>query len=160
MSELILKDGNKKEIYESLIPQIKILLDAEDSLISNLANITAALKESFPKFNWVGFYMFDGEKLFLGPFQGKVACTKIEIGKGVCGTAAEKMETIIVPDISKFEGHIVCDSKSKSEIVVPLFDDEGILGVLDIDSYDYNTFDEIDLAYLQELADYLVNEIF
>lgn len=160
MNQIEVSDGNKKEIYESLIPQIKNLLDAEDSLISNLANVTAALKEAFPKFSWVGFYMFDGEKLFLGPFQGKVACTKIEIGKGVCGFAAEKMESIIVPDVNQFEGHIACDTQTKSEIVIPLFDDEGILGVLDIDSYEYNTFDDTDLTQLEELTDYLVNEIF
>jgi GAF domain-containing protein len=160
MSELIVKDGTKKEIYESLIPQIKELLNAEDSLISNLANVTAALKEAFPNFSWVGFYMFDGEKLFLGPFQGKVACTKIEIGKGVCGVAAEKMESLVVPDVNLFEGHIACDSYSKSEIVIPLFDEEGILGVLDVDSYEHNNFDDVDQIYLEELADYLVNEIF
>ncbi|MFN3693564.1 MAG: GAF domain-containing protein, partial [Ignavibacterium sp.] len=111
------KDAQLSEQYELLIKQLKSLLSKEERLITNLANLAAALKQTFDKISWVGFYLFDGEILYLGPFQGKIACTTIKIGKGVCGTAAEKGETIIVPDVNKFPGHIFCDPDSKSEIV-------------------------------------------
>ncbi len=109
-----------EEQYVLLVKQIKNLLNKEDNLITNLSNFTAALKQTFSKISWVGFYLFDGKKLYLGPFQGKVACTEIKIGSGVCGTSAQKRETLIVPDVDKFPGHIACDVESKSEIVVPI----------------------------------------
>lgn len=162
MAEAILIDNNLslEEKYESIIPQIKTLLDKKDSLISNLSNCTAALKEAFEKISWAGFYLFDGEKLFLGPFQGKIACTRIDLGKGVCGTAALKRESIVVPDVDKFPGHIACDADSRSEIVIPILKDENLFGVLDLDSTSYNSFNETDKKYLEELCYFLSNEIF
>jgi len=162
LAEAILIDNNLslEEKYESIIPQIKTLLDKKDSLISNLSNCTAALKEAFEKISWAGFYLFDGEKLFLGPFQGKIACTRIDLGKGVCGTAALKRESIVVPDVDKFPGHIACDADSRSEIVIPILKDENLFGVLDLDSTSYNSFNETDKKYLEELCYFLSNEIF
>lgn len=150
----------EEEKYRLLVSQLKALLTKEDNLISNLSNLTAAIKDTFEKVSWVGFYLFDGQKLFLGPFQGKVACTNIEIGKGVCGTSAEKRETIIVPDVDKFPGHIACDSNSKSEIVVPFFRNNRLLGVLDLDSHKYNSFNKTDKEYLEEICKFLCEEIF
>jgi len=151
---------SEKERYELLIKQIKTLLNPEDPEISNLSNLTATLKQTFDKVSWAGFYLFNNQKLFLGPFQGKVACTIIQIGEGVCGTAAAKKETIIVPDVNKFEGHIACDSESKSEIVVPMINRDGSLyGVLDLDSTEYASFNETDKRYLEEICNFLVNEI-
>ena len=150
----------EEERYRLLVSQLKVLLSKEDNLISNLSNFTAAIKDTFEKVSWVGFYLFDGQKLYLGPFQGKVACTNIEIGKGVCGTSAEKRETIIVPDVDKFPGHIACDSNSKSEIVIPLIKDDRLLGVLDLDSHDYNSFGKTDKEYLEEICKFLSEEIF
>jgi GAF domain-containing protein len=149
----------EEEKYRLLVSQLKALLTKEDNLISNLSNLTAAIKDTFEKVSWVGFYLFDGQKLYLGPFQGKVACTNIEIGKGVCGTSAEKKQTIIVPDVDKFPGHITCDSNSKSEIVVPLFHKNQLLGVLDLDSHDYNSFSKTDKEYLEEICKFLCEEI-
>jgi GAF domain-containing protein len=148
------------ERYKLLIPQLKSLLAKEDNLISNLSNFTAVIKDTFEKVSWVGFYLFDGQKLYLGPFQGKVACTNIEIGKGVCGSSAARRETIIVPDITEFLDHISCDSKSKSEIVVPLIKNDRLLGVLDLDSYNYDSFSKIDEEYLEEMCKFLGEEIF
>jgi GAF domain-containing protein len=150
----------EEEKYRLLVSQIKSLLVREDNLISNLSNFTAAVKDTFEKVSWVGFYLFDGNKLYLGPFQGKVACTNIEIGKGVCGTSALKRETIIVPDVNKFPGHIFCDGNSKSEIVVPLIKNKKLLGVLDLDSHEYNSFKEVDKKYLEEICKFLCEEIF
>jgi GAF domain-containing protein len=146
--------------YQILIPQIKKILHKDDNIISNLSNFTAVIKQAFQKVSWVGFYLFSKDYLYLGPFQGKLACTRIEIGKGVCGLAAKKLQTIVVPDVDKFEGHIVCDSESKSEIVIPIFNKEKFLGVLDLDSTDYNSFNEVDKKYLEELCSYLANNIF
>jgi len=148
------------ERYKLLIPQIKALLTKEDKLISNLSNFTAVIKETFEKISWVGFYLFDGQKLYLGPFQGKVACTNIELAKGVCGSSAARRETIIVPDVTEFPGHIACDSNSKSEIVVPLIQNDHLLGVLDLDSYEYNSFSNTDKEYLEEICKFLSDEIF
>ena len=145
--------------YKLLIKQLKILLNKKDNFFSNLSNLTAALKQSFDKISWIGFYLFDGNKLYLGPFQGNVACSEIELGEGVCGTSAEKRESIIVPDIDKFPGHIVCDTGSLSEIVIPVIKDDELFGVLDIDSYKYNSFDETDKKYLEEICTYLSKEI-
>lgn len=145
--------------YSLLIKQVKSLLNKDENLISNLANFTAALKQTFSKISWAGFYLFDGEKLYLGPFQGKVACTEIKIGSGVCGTSAQKKETIIVPDVDKFPGHIACDVESRSEIVIPILKDNNLFGVLDLDSTEYNSFNETDKIFLEELVDYLSKEI-
>ena len=150
----------EEEKYRLLVSQVKSLLVREDNLISNLSNLTAVLKDTFEKVSWVGFYLFDGHKLYLGPFQGKVACTNIQIGKGVCGTSALKRETIIVPDVNKFPGHIFCDGNSKSEIVVPLIKNKKLLGVLDLDSHEYNSFKEVDKKYLEEICKFLCEEIF
>jgi|SRR5690606_10614975 GAF domain-containing protein len=148
-----------EEQYLILVKQVKNLLNKNENLISNLANFTAALKQTFSKISWIGFYLFDGEKLYLGPFQGKVACTLINIGSGVCGTSAQKLETIIVPDVDKFPGHIACDVESRSEIVVPIVKDGKLIGVLDLDSTDYDSFNETDKKYLEELVDFLTKEI-
>lgn len=153
------KDAVLSEQYELLIKQLKSLLSKDEKLITNLANLTAAIKQTFDKISWVGFYLFDGERLYLGPFQGKVACTTIKLGKGVCGTAAEKGETIIVPDVNKFPGHIFCDPNSKSEIVIPMFKNNKLIGVLDLDSASYNSFDETDRKYLEEIVKFLTEEI-
>ena len=162
MTEIIISDSNSttEEKYKILHQQLGSLVLKEDNLISNLANVTAALKQTFDKISWVGFYLFDGKKLYLGPFQGKVACTNIEIGKGVCGSSAARRETIIVPDVTEFPGHIVCDSNAKSEIVVPLIQNDRLLGVLDIDSYNYNAFSTTDEEYLEEICKFLSDDIF
>ena len=143
--------GSKEEQYLSLIPQIKGLLSGEPDLVANLANIAAALKEQFDFF-WVGFYLVKEEELVLGPFQGPVACTRIRRGRGVCGTSWSQGNTIIVPDVEKFPGHIACSSISKSEIVVPIFKNTEVWGVLDVDSDQYNSFDETDTQFLQEIV--------
>jgi GAF domain-containing protein len=153
------KELSDKDIYSGLIPQIKSLLSKEDNLVSNLANFTAAIKEAFNKVSWAGFYLVSGDHLFLGPFQGKVACTKIPFGKGVCGQCASLHETIIVPDVNLFPDHIVCDSGSKSEIVVPVFLNGDIWGVLDLDSYELDAFNLTDKTNLEALCEYLSSEI-
>ena len=148
--DLSINKGSKEEQYKSLVPQIKALLTGEDDLIANLANIAAALKEQFNIF-WVGFYLVKNEQLVLGPFQGPVACTRIAYNRGVCGSAWAQKETLIVPNVDEFPGHIACSSLSKSEIVIPLFRDNEVYAVLDVDSSSLNTFDEIDKKYLQEI---------
>jgi len=143
--------GNKTEQYESLIPQIKGLLEGEDDLIANLANIAGALKEQF-NWWWIGFYLVKGDELVLGPFQGPVACTRIRKGRGVCGTSWANAETLIVPDVEKFPGHIACSSLSSSEIVVPLIKEGKVWGVLDADSEHLSHYDETDRLYLEEIV--------
>ncbi len=162
MAETISVDKNEtlEEQYGLLIKQIKNLLDTNENLVTNLANCSAALKQTFEKISWVGFYLFDGKRLYLGPFQGKVACTSISIGRGVCGTAAEKRESVVVPDVEKFPGHIFCDVDSRSEIVVPLLKREKLLGVLDLDSTSLSSFNDTDKKYLEELCRFLADEIF
>ena len=147
------------EKYRLLGKQLRSLLNKEENILSNLANFTAALKQTFEKISWVGFYLFDGNKLYLGPFQGKVACTVIEMGKGVCGTAASKKETVIVDDVDRFPGHITCDPESRSEIVVPIIKNDKLYGVLDLDSRDLNSFGREDQKYLVEYCSFLSNEI-
>jgi GAF domain-containing protein len=147
------------EQYIKLIEQLKSLLDKNDNWLSSLSNLTAVLKQTFNKISWAGFYLFDGNKLYLGPFQGKLACTTIQLGKGVCGTSAKNKETIIVPDVNEFPGHIACDADSKSEIVVPVIKDGNLFGVLDLDSSSYNSFNEVDKKYLEEIVEYLVQII-
>jgi L-methionine (R)-S-oxide reductase len=148
---------DKTEQYQSLIPQIEALLSGETDLVANLANICAALKEQF-KWFWVGFYLVKGDELVLGPFQGPVACTRIAKGKGVCGAAWQQEETLIVPDVDAFPGHIACSSLSRSEIVIPVFNKGLVAAVLDLDSEELNQFDETDTRYLEQIVK-LVNFI-
>jgi GAF domain-containing protein len=149
--ELTITDTqDKKEKYQSLIPQIEALISGESDLISNLANVCAALKEAM-NFFWVGFYLVKNDELVLGPFQGPVACTRIKKGKGVCGKVWEDQKTIIVPDVDQFPGHIACSSYSKSEIVVPLVKDGKVTLVLDVDSHVLDQFDKVDQKYLEEV---------
>lgn len=143
--------GNKAEQYDSLIPQVKGLLDGESDLVANLANIAAALKEQFGWF-WVGFYIVRNDELVLGPFQGPVACTRIRKGRGVCGSSWEQQKTLIVPDVEKFPGHIACSSLSKSEIVVPVIRNNEVVAVLDVDSDQYDQFDSTDQQYLEQIV--------
>lgn len=145
---------SKKERYTTLLKQVDALLDGEDNVIANLSNIVSVLKNSFEYYLWVGYYFYDEKKnnLVLGPFQGSPGCTRIEIGKGVCGTSYANKETIIVEDVNQFPGHIFCDSNSKSEIVIPLFKNNEVAGVIDVDSAEYSSFDEIDRIYLEELS--------
>ena len=153
--DLCVSNGSKEDKYHMLLPQIKCLIDGEDDLVANLANVAAALKETF-RFFWVGFYLVKGDELVLAPFQGPVACTRIKKGRGVCGKAWEKAETLVVPDVDAFPGHIACSSLSRSEIVVPLLRAEGeVWGVLDVDSESLNGFDETDAHFLRELCSYL-----
>lgn len=141
---------DKEEGYKSLIPQIEALLYGEADLVANLANVAAALKEQF-KWLWVGFYMVKDGELVLGPFQGPVACTRIAKGKGVCGGAWEQGKILVVPDVDTFPGHIACSSASRSEIVLPLFYNNEVVGVLDADSENLAQFDEIDTKYLEQI---------
>lgn len=149
--ELITITGNKEEQYASLLPQIAALVAHEQDLIANMANITAALKEQFGWF-WIGFYLVKNEELVLGPFQGPIACTRIQKGRGVCGTSWAKEETIIVPDVEQFPGHIACSSLSRSEIVVPVFKDGAVAAILDVDSEALARFDETDKRWLEQLV--------
>jgi GAF domain-containing protein len=161
MAESLLVDKNltDEQKYEALILQLEGLINKDDYLITNLSNFTAALKQVFEKISWVGFYLFDGKELILGPFQGKIACSKIEVGKGVCGTALKEGTTIVVQDVNQFPGHITCDSESRSEIVIPLFKKNKIIGVLDIDSTSYNSFSEIDQMYLERICNFLLTKL-
>jgi GAF domain-containing protein len=147
----IMQSGNKEDRYKTLIPQIEALVRTEKDLIANLANISAAIHQTFGFF-WVGFYLVKGDELVLAPFQGHVACTRIKRGKGVCGTAWDAAETVIVQDVNKFPGHIACSAESKSEIVVPLISGDNVFGVLDVDSDIRNNFDETDRIYLEEIC--------
>ncbi|MFA6540185.1 MAG: GAF domain-containing protein [Bacteroidota bacterium] len=153
MDEIKISSASKKERYEELLPQIFSIIQDEVNIVANMANIVAALKQTFLSFSWVGFYLFDqaANELVLGPFQGNIACTRIAIGKGVCGTAFLRKETIIVPDVDQFPGHIFCDGNSRSEIVVPIIMNETCRGVLDVDSYDYNNFNDDDKIFLEYL---------
>lgn len=147
---------SKEEKYMQLIPQLLSLVKSEEDFIANLANISAALKESF-SWLWVGFYLVKNDTLVLGPFQGTVACTRIKIGKGVCGTCWAKQKSIIVSDVNTFEGHIACSTLSKSEIVIPIINNNGkFLGVLDVDSENLNNFDVCDEKYLTEIVKLIV----
>ncbi|MCD8268287.1 MAG: GAF domain-containing protein [Parabacteroides sp.] len=152
---LIISDGNKERQYQTLLPQIAALVAGETDAVANMANVAAALKQTFDFF-WVGFYVVKGETLVLAPFQGPLACTRIRHGKGVCGTAWKEARTQIVPDVDQFPGHIACSSDSKSEIVVPLLKGDEVIGVLDIDSDRLNSFDETDARYLEEVCRMLV----
>jgi L-methionine (R)-S-oxide reductase len=156
---LIEKNITEEERYIKLLLILKNLISSDDHILSGLANTTAAIKQTFDKVSWAGFYLRNGNDLYLGPFQGKIACTKINFGKGVCGTAAETRKTIIVPDVNKFPGHITCDEDSRSEIVVPLLKNDQVYGVLDLDSTEYNAFNETDKHYLEEICCFISDEL-
>ena len=147
----VVAGNSKEEKYQTLIPQIKALISGESDMIANMANVSAALRQTF-NFFWVGFYIVKDGELVLGPFQGPVACTRIRFGKGVCGTAWKEKRTIIVPNVELFPGHIACNSNSKSEIVVPLFDNEKVIGVLDIDCDRLDAFDITDAGFLETIT--------
>ncbi|MFS8651027.1 MAG: GAF domain-containing protein [Caldibacillus sp.] len=146
----------KIEQYDNVLKQLKALLAGERHLLANLSNAAALLNQYLDKINWVGFYLLEGEELVLGPFQGLPACVRIPVGKGVCGTSVAKKQTIVVPDVHEFPGHITCDPASQSEIVIPLQKDGTVLGVLDIDSPYKDRFDEIDAKKLEEFAAILI----
>jgi L-methionine (R)-S-oxide reductase len=157
MSEQLFISGQtKKEKYVELLPQIYALTKSESSWIANLANTAAALKETFGFF-WVGFYLVSENQLVLGPFQGPIACTRISLGKGVCGTSWGQKTAILVADVEQFPGHIACSSLSKSEVVIPIMKENEVIGVLDVDSAQLNDFDEVDVKYLSELCTWLVS---
>ncbi|NLI35293.1 MAG: GAF domain-containing protein [Bacteroidales bacterium] len=149
----------KEEKYTLLLKQVQALIEGETDAVANMANISALLYDTF-HFWWVGFYLVRGEQLVLGPFQGPVACTRIEFGKGVCGTSWKEQRTIIVPDVEEFPGHIACSSLSRSEIVVPIKRDNEVIGVIDIDSEHLNTFDETDAKQLERLTEIMNNWTF
>lgn len=150
--ELIIDKRGKKEMYATLLPQIKALVEGESNRVANLANVAAALKQTFGFF-WVGFYLVEDGELVLGPFQGPIACTRIRYGRGVCGTAWKEGKTLVVPDVDKFPGHIACSSASRSEIVVPIYNKEKeVIGVLDIDSDRLAEFDETDREWLERIV--------
>ncbi|QMU31244.1 GAF domain-containing protein [Adhaeribacter radiodurans] len=154
MAESVVVDQNltKTEKYETLLPQIEALVTGESDLVANLANVMAALKFGL-NFFWVGAYLVKERELVLGPFQGPVACTRIAFNKGVCGACYTRRETMLVPDVEAFPGHIACSSDSKSEIVVPVFKNNEVVMVLDVDSDQLNDFDETDKVYLERLAE-------
>ncbi|KAF0815973.1 Free methionine-(R)-sulfoxide reductase, contains GAF domain [Bacillus sp. ZZV12-4809] len=149
--------GTREENYKLLIKQLSALLEGETNTIANLSNASALLNQFLDRTNWVGFYLMEESELVLGPFQGLPACVRIPLGKGVCGTAAEQMETIRVEDVHQFPGHIACDAASQSEIVIPLIKDGKLLGLLDIDSPEKNRFDELDQKYLEDFSEVLVS---
>ena len=153
--DLIITGNSKEEKYDSLLYQIKALVSGEKNLIANLGNVTSALKYGMDFF-WVGFYFVEGDELVLGPFQGPVACTRIKFGRGVCGTSWREKKTIVVDDVEKFPGHIACSSLSKSEIVIPVFNQsEDVIAILDVDATEISRFDEIDKKYLEELTAFI-----
>jgi L-methionine (R)-S-oxide reductase len=147
---IIASTSDKEETYNTLLPQLEALVAGESDVIANLSNIAAALKQSM-NFFWVGFYLVKEQQLVLGPFQGPIACTRIDIGKGVCGTSWQKRETIVVADVEKFPGHIACNSASKSEIVLPAYKDGEVYLVLDVDSDSLAAFNETDKSYLERV---------
>ncbi|RYM34056.1 GAF domain-containing protein [Brumimicrobium glaciale] len=154
--------GSKEEKYRTLIPQLKALCEGEPNRVANLANVAAAIKQTFDYY-WVGFYLVDkksdNDELVLAPFQGPIACTRIKKGRGVCGTAWEKAETILVDNVDEFPGHIACSSLSKSEIVVPLIKNNEVIGVFDLDHDHVKAFDEVDHKYLNEICSWLASII-
>lgn len=152
--ELKIIEGTKAEKYASLLEQVKSVVEDETDTIANMANVAAMIHETFG-FWWTGFYRVVGEELVLGPFQGPLACTRIRKGRGVCGTAWKEAQTIVVPDVDAFPGHIACSSASRSEIVVPLFAGDEVTAVLDIDSAELATFDDTDRLWLEQIAETL-----
>ncbi len=154
-NSILIVGSNREEQYRSLLPQLRALISGESDPIANMANSCAVLKEAFG-FLWVGFYLVKGNELVLGPFQGPVACTRIQKGKGVCGTAWETAKALIVPDVDKFPGHITCSTLSRSEIVIPILKNGQVIAVLDIDSTELNAFSSVDQQYLQSAVDLLI----
>lgn len=152
----LLPEATRAEQYQSLLPQIHSLIEDESDLIANLANVAAVLKEAFGFF-WVGFYLMKEGELVLGPFQGPLACTRIALGRGVCGASAQQRQTLVVPDVELFPGHIACSSLSRSEIVVPMVKNDQILGVLDVDSEHLAHFDQVDSDWLGKLVQLVVD---
>ena len=147
----LISTDNKEEKYQHLLPQLKAIIEGETDLIANLSNIASVLKYGMDFF-WVGFYLIKNDEMILGPFQGPPACTRIKKGKGVCGTAWEKKEILIVDDVDQFPGHIACSSKSKSEIVLPIFKNNEVIMVMDVDSDQFSAFDTTDEKYLSEIC--------
>lgn len=156
--DLVKIEGSKSEIYSSLIPQIKALIGDEKDFVANQANISAVLKEAFG-FLWVGFYNVKDDMMVLGPFQGPIACTRIQKGKGVCGTVWETKKPIVVDNVDEFPGHIACSTLSKSEIVIPLIKECQVIGVLDVDSDKLASFDNYDVLYLNEICEWFVSTL-
>ena len=152
--DLVIAKGTKEEQYQTLLPQIQPLLNGEPALVANMANIAAALKEQFD-WLWVGFYIVKNDELVLGPFQGPVACTRIKKGRGVCGSSWANAQTLIVPDVEKFPGHIACSSLSKSEIVIPVFKNNNVVAVLDADSANPDQYNTTDKKYLEQIVSLL-----
>lgn len=152
--DLSVAKGTKEEQYTALLPQIKALITGETDTVANMGNITAALKEQF-NWLWVGFYIIKEGELVLGPFQGPIACTRIQKGRGVCGSSWLQEKTLIVPDVTKFPGHIFCSSASASEIVVPIIRNNKVLGVLDVDDTELDMFDNVDQKFLEEIVSWL-----
>lgn len=155
MESIAITAADKPARYREVLPQLQSLLDGEPDLIANLANTVAALREAIPAASWLGFYIMRGGELVLGPFQGKVACVRIALGRGVCGTAASERRTVVVPDVEQFPGHIACDAGSRSEIVVPIVARGEVVAVLDVDSYELASFDEQDAAGLAPICELL-----
>ena len=150
--ELLIPTGvEKKEVYKAILPQLEALIAGETDLTANLANIAAVLKETFGWW-WVGFYWVKNDELILSPFQGPIACTRIKFGKGVCGTAWKEQKSLLVPDVNTFAGHIACSSSSVAEIVVPVFDQKQVVGVLDVDSEKFDILDKTDVYYLEQIS--------
>jgi len=158
--ELFIAAGaGKKEIYVTLIPQLATLMEGETDLTANLANLSAALHDTFGWW-WVGFYWVKDNELVLGPFQGPIACTRIRLGKGVCGTAWKEAKSLLVPDVNAFKGHIACSSSSVAEIVIPVFDrHHQVMGVLDVDSELYDKLDSVDVEYLEKISQLITNNL-
>src|SRR5699024_9771546 len=155
MFEPINYSGNREEGYQVALQQLSALVEGEADVIANLANASALLNHFLEEINWVGFYLWKEGELVLGPFQGLPACIRIPYGKGVCGTAVKEKKTMLVPNVNEFPGHIVCDAKSKSEIVIPMISNGNVVGVLDIDSPVFNRFDETDQYYLEKFVEVL-----
>ncbi|MCB9210246.1 MAG: GAF domain-containing protein [Ignavibacteriales bacterium] len=147
------------EIYKLLYQQINGLLNPNEPTVTNLSNVVAALKQTFEKISWVGFYLSKEEMLYLGPFQGKVACTRIKFGNGVCGTSALKKETQVVPNVHEYPGHIACDVETNSEIVIPIIFNNNVYGVLDLDSTQFSAFDETDKIWLEKICELIANKL-
>lgn len=147
----------KNERYEYLLKYLESSFEGEKNFIANLANASAVINENLENLNWAGFYLYDGNDLVLGPFQGKPACVRIKLGKGVCGTAAKNRETLVVANVHEFPGHIACDAASNSEVVVPMYLGDRLIGVLDLDSFEYGNFDETDKIYLEKAVEIILN---
>ncbi len=147
----------KNERYEYLIKYLESTIEDEKNFIANISNASAIINENLDNLNWAGFYLYDGTELVLGPFQGKPACVRIKLNKGVCGTAAFEKNSLIVPNVHEFPGHIACDAASNSEIVIPMYKNDKLIGVLDLDSFEYNNFDETDKLYLEKVVEVILN---